>query len=156
VIDLSIPGRGNFVLKYLVLDVNGTLAVDGTLLEGVAERLDRLREQLEIHLVTADTHGTQSTIEAELRVTATHIRAGQEREQKAALINQLSPEHVVAIGNGANDIDMLKDAVIGIAVLGPEGASAETLLAADVVVTSISDAFDLLLIPKRLIATLRR
>ena len=86
----------------------------------------------------------------------TRVKAGQEQEQKAALINQLGSEHVVAIGNGANDTDMLKAAAIGIAVLGPEGLCAETLLAADVVVTSITDALDLLLVPKRLIATLRR
>ena len=63
-IELAIPGWNHFVLEHLVLDLNGTLAVDGDLLEGVAERLEKLRAQLEIHLVTADTHGTQSTIEA--------------------------------------------------------------------------------------------
>ncbi len=99
-IELTIPGWGDFALEHLVLDLNGTLAVDGMLLEGVAERLERLRPQLEIHLVTADTRGTQSTIEAELKVTTTRIKAGHEREQKANLISQLGPERVVAIGNG--------------------------------------------------------
>jgi len=37
-----------------------------------------------------------------------------------------------------------------------EGAAMATLLAADVVVTNICDALDLLLNPPRLIATLRR
>jgi len=155
-IDLEIPGRGGFALKHLVLDVNGTLATDGMLLEGVTERLKKLRGQIEIHLVTADTHGTLSGIEAELRISAVRIKAGQEREQKAALISRLRPEHTVAVGNGANDTEMLSAAAIGIAVLGPEGLSVETLRAADVVVSSIADALDLLLIPKRLIATLRR
>lgn len=40
-------------------------------------------------------------------------------------------------------------------VLGPEGASPLALAAADVVVPSVEDALDLLLIPNRLKATLR-
>jgi soluble P-type ATPase len=44
---------------------------------------------------------------------------------------------------------------LGIAVLGDEGISASTMKNADIVVKNISDALDLFLKPKRLIATLR-
>ena len=50
---------------------------------------------------------------------------------------------------------MLAAAALGIAVCGAEGAAAETLQVADVVVIRIVDALDLLLHPKRLMATLR-
>ena len=63
---------------------------------------------------------------------------------------------MAAIGNGANDADMLQTAAVGIAVLGAEGLAAETLLAADVVCANPLDALDLLLNPRRLIATLRK
>jgi soluble P-type ATPase len=63
---------------------------------------------------------------------------------------------VVAIGNGANDALMLEHAALGILVMGGEGAAVEALLRARVVVTDICEALDLLLFPKRLIATLRR
>jgi soluble P-type ATPase len=63
---------------------------------------------------------------------------------------------VVAIGNGANDAAMLSTAALGIAVLGPEGTARESIEAADVVVTSIEIGLDLLLNPRRLVATLRR
>jgi len=62
---------------------------------------------------------------------------------------------VVAVGNGQNDIPMMRSASLGIAVLGPEGLCTELLRVADVVVTSITDALDLLLEPRRLTATLR-
>jgi hypothetical protein len=62
---------------------------------------------------------------------------------------------VVAIGNGSNDVPMLKEGVVGICVVGPEGASTAALLGADVVVTDIRDALGLLLKPQRLVATLR-
>jgi soluble P-type ATPase len=51
---------------------------------------------------------------------------------------------------------MIQSAAIGIAVMGREGLSQEALQAADLVVPSILDALDLLLNPRRLVATLRR
>jgi soluble P-type ATPase len=50
---------------------------------------------------------------------------------------------------------MLREAVLGIAVVGREGAAGVTVRAAEIVVTRIQDALDLLLMPTRLVATLR-
>jgi soluble P-type ATPase len=50
---------------------------------------------------------------------------------------------------------MLKEAILGIAVIQEEGAAVESLVAADIVTRSILDALDLLLRPLRLTATLR-
>jgi soluble P-type ATPase len=61
----------------------------------------------------------------------------------------------VAVGNGNNDQFILKECALGIAVLGKEGLSLAAIKHADLIVREISDAFDLLLKPKRLIATLR-
>ena len=155
-IELDIPGRGTVSLRYAVFDVNGTLAVDGVLIDGVAEPLNQLRQQLEVTMLTANTHGGQARIDAQLGTTSTIIQAGSEREQKADFVESLGAEQVVAFGNGGNDVGMLKAAAIGIAVLGNEGLNVEALQAADVVATSIHDALDLLLKPKRLVATLRR
>lgn len=155
-IELSIPGRGIITLCHAVFDVNGTLATDGVLIEGVAERLWALEAHLEVHLLTADTHGGQADIDRQLGLIARRIRPGGEREQKTAYVSNLGAESVVAVGNGANDVGMLEAATIGIAVIGAEGLNSEALRAADIVVTSIHDALDLLLKPKRLTATLRR
>jgi soluble P-type ATPase len=51
---------------------------------------------------------------------------------------------------------MLAAAGLGIAVLGSEGLATATLQPADIVVPNVTDAFDLLLYPQRLVATLRR
>ena len=55
---VPIPGRNELRLDHLILDVNGTLTNRGVLLDRVEERLDRLRDSLEIRLVSADTFGT--------------------------------------------------------------------------------------------------
>ena len=67
----------------------------------------------------------------------------------------LHPEATVAVGNGNNDQLMLKESGLGIAVLQGEGMSRAAMENADIIVKDISDAFDLLLNPQRLIATLR-
>ncbi len=155
-IELEIPGRGNLQLKRLVLDVNGTLAVDGRLLEGVAKRLSALRDRLEVHLVTADTHGQQFAIDRQLNLQAVRLQPGDEAAQKAAFVRSLDAGTVAAIGQGANDAEMLRLAALGICVLSREGTAVETLLAADLAAPDILSALELFEKPLRLVASLRK
>ncbi len=155
VIELTIPGRGTLQLEHLVLDVNGTLAVDGALIEGVARRLASLRDRLQIHLLTADTHGRQAEIDRQLNLQAVRVRPGDEAAQKAEYLRRLGAERVAAIGQGANDAAMLETAALGVCVLSPEGAATSSLLAADLVVPDILTALDLFDKPVRIVASLR-
>ena len=155
-IEVEIPGWRKLALSYLVLDVNGTLAVDGEMLPGVTERIAALAGSLEVSIVTADTHGKSAGIAQALGVRFTRIQPPDEAGQKQAYVAQLGADRTVAIGNGANDALMLRAAAVGIAVLGGEALASVAREAADVVTANIDDALDLLLKPKRLIATLRR
>jgi P-type E1-E2 ATPase len=155
-IELNIPGMGAFRLDQLVCDVNGTLAVDGKLLDGVAERLANLQDRLTVHLLTADTHGRQNEIDQALNLSAVRLQAGGEAEQKAAYVNRLGAERVIAIGQGANDALMLRSAALGICILSQEGTAVVTLQSADLLTANIFSAFDLIENPNRIVATLRR
>jgi len=155
-IEISIPGRGTLQLEYLVSDVNGTLAVDGVLMDGLAQRIASIRDRLTVHLLTADTHGRQAGIDQQLNLTATRLTGGNEQEQKRAYVKKLGSEKVIAIGQGANDAAMLKEAALGICVMSQEGTATETLLSADILVPNIFVAFDLLDKPLRIVATLRK
>jgi P-type E1-E2 ATPase len=155
-IEIEIPGAGAFQFKHLVLDVNGTIAKDGRLIDGVAELLKELRAKLDIHMITADTHGGLETINKRLGFPAVLIPPHDQLKAKLDYIERLGAGAVFAVGNGANDAEMLNRAALGVAVIGPEGAAVETLIKADVVVSDIREALELLLYPKRLAATLRR
>lgn len=155
-IDLEIPGLGRYELQHLVLDVNGTIARDGSLLPGVQERLGRLSVELTLHLITADTHGRQEAIDRALGLTSVRISPGLESAQKGRYVRHLGAAGVAAIGNGANDVDMLRSAAIGIAVLGEEGLAGVAAEAADLLAADVNQALDLLCYPQRLVATLRR
>jgi len=154
-IELNIPGRGLLQLEHLVCDVNGTLTLDGQLLDGIARTLTGLRDRLELHLVTADIHRRQQLIDRQLGLQAKIIQSVDEAAQKAEFIQRLGAEHVVAIGQGANDAGMLKAAALGICLLSLEGTALSALLSADLVVANIFDALNLLENPLRIVTSLR-
>jgi P-type E1-E2 ATPase len=155
-IELTIPGRGVLALEDLVTDVNGTLSIDGQLIEGVAKRLFALRDRLTVHLLTADTFGRQDVIDQQLGLTAVRLTPGNEATQKADYVHSLGSDRVVAVGQGANDAEMLDAAQLGICVMSQEGVAKECLMAADLVVPNIMAAFELLERPLRIVATLRK
>jgi soluble P-type ATPase len=154
-ISLEIPGFGKIELEHLVLDYNGTLALDGELLPGVADALRGLSSQLEVHVLTADTFGTASSRLAGIPCRLSVLPTAAQDAAKAVYVRSLGAEKTACIGNGRNDRRMTREARLGIAVLGGEGAAYETLAAADVVVTNIRFALELLVHPLRIIATLR-
>jgi soluble P-type ATPase len=170
-IALDISGLGAFQWLHLVLDLNGTLALDGVLIDGVAPRVRALARELNAHLLTADAHGTGAQVAKALgiafhrlpsapRTTASEAAPSEaaplEAAQKERFVAALGAAGVIAIGNGNNDMGMLRAASLGIAVLGPEGAARAALEAADIVARDILEALDLLLHPRRIAATLRR
>lgn len=154
-LNVAIPGWKALQLQHLVLDFNGTLAVDGTLLPGTAEALRRLAGDLSIHVVTSDTLGTARQALAGLPCALTVIPTERQDFAKLAHVENLGARRCACIGNGRNDRLMLAAAALGIAVLQGEGTAVAALTAADAVVTDVGAALDLLLKPQRLISTLR-
>ncbi len=151
-IRIDIPQRGTIELEHAVFDVNGTLAVDGMPVHGVVDRLQALAGLLSLHALTAGTHGNIAELEHELGLPLRIIKSG---EEKAEYVRQLGPTRVVAFGNGMNDVGMLRLAALSIAVLAGEGMAISAVQAADVLALGPLDAIELVLNPKRLVATLR-
>lgn len=154
-IELAVPGFGKLQLAHLVLDYNGTLAIDGRPLPGVRTRLKRLARSVRVHVVTADTFGKARAGLGGLNCRLEILEGGGEDRAKAAYVRRLGPSRVACIGNGRNDRLMLRVAALGIAVVQSEGASSEAVAAADLLVPSVTDALDLLLRPRRMLASLR-
>jgi soluble P-type ATPase len=157
-IQLEIPGIGLIEINNLMLDLNGTIALDGKLLPGVKDRIKRLSRVLEIYLVTCDTHGNASQIAESLGIKVECVSSNDvvdEALSKANFLKLLGPSHTSSIGNGNSDVLMLRNSNLSIAVLGKEGLSVNAALQADIIVKDIRDALDLFLIEKRLVSSLR-
>ena len=155
-ISLDIPGLKYLKIENLVLDVNGTLAIDGNLIPGVKERLNQLSNMMNVFMLTADTHGMQDYIDKELNLKSVRITRENEAQQKEAFLIKCGPESTIAVGNGANDELMIRKAAIGIVLIQEEGACFSTLSSGMIVFRNIVHALDALVYPKRMIATLRR
>jgi len=154
-INIDIPGWGNTEVENVVLDLNGTLATDGKIPSEVKKKINALAGQVKIYVLTADTQGTATEEIREMKVELIKIEGKDSKEGKFNFLKSLDLEKTIAMGNGNNDQFILKEAGIGIAILGDEGISVIALKQADIMVKNISDALDLLLKPKRLMATLR-
>lgn len=155
-LEIDIPGGPELRLDHLVLDFNGTIAVDGEVIPGVRELMESLASRLAVHVLTADTHGQVRDVLADYPCQVEII--GKEAQDRAKLdfVDGLGRGSCVAVGNGQNDARMLEGVALGIAVMQTEGIAVPSLMAADVACTSIQDALGLLVNPLRLKATLRR
>jgi len=154
-IKMVIPGWGNTEIENMILDLNGTIATDGEIPLAVREKINLLSEKVAIYILTADTQGTADEEGRGMNAKMIKIDQDGSKEKKLEFLKAHHPEKTVVLGNGNNDQLILKEAFLGIAVLGEEGISAAAIKNADIIVKNISNALDLFLKPKRLIATLR-
>ena len=154
-LNLDIPGFKTLSLEHLMLDYNGTLAVDGRMMVGVFDRLIELSRILKLHVVTADTFGKAREALEGLDAELTILGPGPQAEAKLTYLQGLGPEQVVAIGNGRNDRRILEAAALSMAVSSLEGTAVEALMAAHLYLPSVHEALDLLEKPLRLVSTLR-
>ncbi len=153
---IKIPYYKTLELKHLVLDYNGTLAKDGILIKEASPLLYALGEHYTIHVITSDTFGTVKAQLEALDITLKVLHSDDHTKEKSDFIHSLGATHCIAIGNGSNDRLMLQNAALGIALIGNEGCSTRTVTSSDIICTSIKDALELTLNPKRMIATLRQ
>lgn len=151
---INVPGWGSIQLENLVLDLNGTLTESGNFISGVVDYLEKLRAQgFKIFVLSGDTRGVlQQTfalspdIEAVIAETA---------EDKKRFVESVGAERAVCVGNGNIDTEMFKIAGLSICTIQAEGATTKAMLHADIVVTHIHHALEILLDPDKLVATLR-
>ena len=158
-IAIDIPGFGKLQIRAILSDYTGTLAFSGKLVTGIKERLLRLGHLVDIHIVTADSFGTAEEELRGLPIVLRRLEAAGEDDQKWRYAIKLNPCYVASFGNGNNDrlhLKVVKEAGgLAVAVENGEGCALEAILNANVFVAGAVNAFDLVLEPTRLRATLR-
>ncbi len=153
-ISIQRPGQFPIEIEHLILDYEGTLAMDGRIHPKAKDKINLLSKRLKIYILTK---GEKEKVEERLRRVKAEVRFLNEEEasqEKINLLRSIGPEKTVAIGNGTDDAQLLEEAGFGICVIGKEGASGEALKRADLVVTDILNGLDFLLKPLRQKATL--
>lgn len=153
---VEVPGSEPLDIRSVLLDFNGTLAQGGQIGEPARQLLQKLSESVELYVATADTRGNAASECKELPVKLLALPEGMnEDEAKLQLLKELGPEHTVAFGNGRNDAMMLARALLGVCILGEEGAHKMAVASARIMVPGIEDGLRLLAEPVRLVAAIR-
>jgi len=151
----NVDDTNNIEINNVILDFNGTIAIDGKVIDGVIKQINTLSQTISFYVVTADTYGT---VEKELHAAKCQViklGVNSEYQNKLDVLTHLGKKTTLCIGNGYNDREVLAQSILGIAVIQQEGAATATLLAADMVYSSILDALSCLSNPNKIIATLR-
>ena len=146
---IVVPGWDSLNLENLVLDLNGTITESGDFIPGVVEYLEALKTQgFRIYVLSGDTRGVlqqsfQLSPGIEAVVTST-------AEEKRRFVESVGAETTVCVGNGNIDVEMFKVAKLSICTIQAEGATTKAMLHADIVVTHIKNALEILLDPDKL------
>jgi soluble P-type ATPase len=153
-ITIQRPGREPLQIDFILIDFEGTLAADRRVHPKAKDKINLLSKRTKIFVLTnGEAEAVAGTLK-KVKTEIVYLVEGEASTAKLDLMKRLREPRTAAIGNGADDGPMIEGAALGICVIGREGASGETLRKADVVVTSILDALDLLLKPLRQKATL--
>jgi len=147
-------GVGEIELNTIILDLNGTLAVSGEIVEGCKERIQKLKELgYKIYLFTGDQRGNATLQASKLGI---EVKIAKNTEEKATLTNNLDVEKTVAIGNARIDIGTFTPSKLRIGVLQAEGIHCSILPYIDILTPTINNALDLLIDPNIFSATMRK
>jgi len=152
---VDIPGRGKLEIENVVFDYNGTIAVDGIISKSTKEYISKIKEKLNVFIATADTFGTVREQCKELNINIKTYPKENAGNEKRKLVQELNGNKTICIGNGFNDIKMFEESCLSICIIGEEGCNGKLIAHSDIVVKSIEDAFNLLVNPNRIKATLR-
>ena len=156
VIKIEIDGFGKIEAKYLVSDLNGTLAMYGKVSPETKKLINQLKPKIKIYILSADTFNNGKDIADNLGVEFHKLSGAKSQAlEKCEFLQNLEPEKSIVMGNGRNDYLMFQKAKLSLGILGNEGISPKTLKEADLVINSPENGLKLLLNPLALKAGLR-
>lgn len=148
------PGQTPLEIEYLLIDYEGTLAMDGRVHPKAKDKINLIAKRISVYILAKSEQERVEKSLKNVKAELLFMTEGEASAEKSSILRKLGSEKTVAIGNGVDDAPMLEESGFSICVIGKEGTSGETLKRADLVVTDILDALDLLLKPLRQKATL--
>lgn len=153
-IELNIPGRGQYQIENIVFDYNGTIATDGDMSIETINNIKKLSGRAKLYILTADTYGTVTEKCCGLSVNLLTFPSDNAAVYKRNIVESLKGD-TICFGNGFNDMEMFKASTISVCIMGEEGCCGKLIPLSDIVVSSIHDGFELLFKTDRIKADLR-
>ena len=155
-ISIQRPGMESLDIHFVLIDFEGTLAMDGRVHPKAKDKVNLLSKRATIYILTKSNREKVEETLRKMKAEILYVAEGDSSQQKLNVLQRLGPHQTAVIGNGLDDGQIMEQAGLGMCVIGKEGSSAEAMAKADLVVTHVLDALDFLLKPLRQRATLGR
>jgi len=155
-ISIQRPGMETLDIHFVLLDFEGTLAMDGRVHPKAKDKVNLLSKRVTVYILTKSSKEKVEETLKKMKAEILSMTEGDSSQQKLDVLQRLGPHQTAVIGNGFDDVQIMEQAGLGMCVIGKEGSSPEAVAKADLVVTSVLDALDFLLRPLRQGATLGR
>jgi soluble P-type ATPase len=155
-ISIQRPGMESLDIHFVLIDFEGTLAMDGRVHPKAKDKVNLLSKRATITILTKSNREKVVETLRKMKAEILYVTEGDSSQQKLNVLQRLGPHQTAVIGNGLDDVRIMEQAGLGMCVIGKEGASAEAMAKADLVVTHVLDALDFLLKPLRQRAMLGR
>jgi len=155
-ISIQRPGMESLELHFVLIDFEGTLAMDGRVHPKAKDKVNLLSKRVTVYILTKSSKGKVEETLKKMKAEILYMTEGDSSQQKLDVLQRLGPHQTAVIGNGFDDVQIMEQAGLGMCVIGKEGSSTEAVAKADLVVASVLDALDFLLKPLRQGATLGR
>jgi len=155
-ISIQRPGMEDLDIHFVLIDFEGTLAMDGRVHPKAKDKVNLLSKRVTITILTKSNREKVEETLRKMKAEILYVAEGDSSQQKLNVLQRLGPHQTAVIGNGLDDVRIMEQAGLGMCVIGKEGSSAEAVAKADLVVTNVLDALDFLLKPLRQRATLGR
>lgn len=150
----DIPEVWILELDTIVLDLNGTLTCKWMLDDTVKSKILELLELgFSIHLLSWDQRRTGESFAKDLGIQFHKASSSQEKWE---FVKSLNAKWIVAVGNARIDIWMFENASLSIATLQWEWIHTGIIKYSDIIIPTITDAFDLLIDSDIMKATMRK
>jgi len=155
-ISIQRPGMESLDIHFVLIDFEGTLAMDGRVHPKAKDKVNLLSKRATITILTKSNREKVEETLKKMKVEILYVTEEDSSQQKLNVLQRLGPHQTAVIGNGLDDVRIMEQAGLGLCVIGKEGSSAEAVVKADLVVTNVLDALDFLLKPMRQRAALGR
>jgi soluble P-type ATPase len=155
-ISIQRPGMESLDIHFVLIDFEGTLAMDGRVHPKAKDKVNLLSKRVTVYILTKSSKEKVEETLKKMKAEILSMTEGDSSQQKLDVLQRLGPHQTAVIGNGFDDVQIMEQAGLGMCVIGKEGSSAEAMAKADLVVTNVLDALDFLLKPLRQRATLAR
>ena len=153
-ITLQSSSQAKLEIEHLIIDYEGTLAMDGRVHPKAKDKINLLAKRLNIYILVKGEQEKAEEVLKRVKAKIIFLKEPEPSAQKLEFLLNLGAPKTGVIGNGEDDVPMSKEAGFSMAIIGKEGGSGELIQSADLTFLTIVDALDFLLKPLRQKATL--